>query len=264
MPNCVTNQITFGKEEKDLAEFQRMAESLRMDGEYLGTIDFNKLKPMPAELNIIAGSKTERGLKNYRKYLAESAAISKMQPKVSDNERSDAEKEHCHKWEKIKEEDPESWSLGEKAYQNIRKYGCPTWYEWCIQNWGTKWNAFNCVSLDDKSSTMQFDTAWGDVRELVKMISEKYPKQKIHYRWADEDIGSNVGEIYFYDGQPTVTNIPETQSRAAYELSAEILGVDLAEYNLYLSEDKSNYQYMPDGPVKPKTQCKNKSGREER
>lgn len=264
MPNYVTNQISFGKGKNELAEFQRMAAELRMEGENLGSIDFNKLVPMPDSLDIIAGSQTDDGLKLYRQFIGESAVISAQSLNLSEDERQKLAENHLKKWTEIQEKDPEVWSLGEKAYQNLQKYSCPTWYEWRIQNWGTKWNACNCVPLDEKSGVMQFDTAWGDVRRLVKKISEKYPRRKIHYRWADEDIGTNVGEIYFYDGQPTETNIPEMHSRAAYELAADILGVDLAEYNLYLTKDRSTYKYMPDGPVKPKAQHKNKAAREER
>ena len=46
------------------------------------------------------------------------------------------------------------------------------WYHWCIDNWGTKWDAFECTlneidsindNLDEDCTSLiyQFDTAWG-------------------------------------------------------------------------------------------------------
>lgn len=263
MPNFVTNQITFEKSEASAQAFRRMVEEMCEEGMLLGSFDFNKLIPMPEELSITSGSQTDRGLELYRQFVNESTLISARGIDLPDAERQKQAEEHLKKWTKIQEEDPETWSLGEKAYQNIQKYGCPTWYEWCYENWGTKWNACHYVPLHEGLSTLQFDTAWSDVRGLIKLLSEKYPDQRVRYRWADEDIGSNVGECVFQNGEVISENIPQNLSREAFELSAEILGVDLAEYNLYLTKDRSTYKYMPDGPVKPKTRHKNKAGREE-
>ncbi len=56
MPNNITNQITFGSDSTALAAFQRMLHDMRMDGQPLGSIDFNKLLPMPKELDMEAGT----------------------------------------------------------------------------------------------------------------------------------------------------------------------------------------------------------------
>ena len=46
MPNHITNQITFGSDSASLAAFQKMLRDMRMEGQLLGSIDFNKLLPM--------------------------------------------------------------------------------------------------------------------------------------------------------------------------------------------------------------------------
>ena len=264
MPNYITNQLSFGTDKAAVAAFQRMAEEMRVEGEFLGTFDFNKLLPMPAELNITAGTKTERGLELYRQFIQESEATSLQGQALSESEREELASEHLEKWTKLQGQDPEMWSLGEKAYQNIQKYGSPTWYEWCNKNWGTKWNAGHCVQMGPDSDTMQFLTAWGGVPNLIKLLSAKYPDQKISYRWADEDIGTNVGERVFQGGEEIEANIPPAQSREAYELAAEIMGLNLADYDLYLTEDKSGYQYLPGGPKATKGHQKEKKDRSER
>ena len=58
MPNHITNQITFGSDSASLAAFQKMLRDMRMEGQPLGSIDFNKLLPMPKELNMESGTQT--------------------------------------------------------------------------------------------------------------------------------------------------------------------------------------------------------------
>lgn len=50
--------------------------------------------------------------------------------------------------------------------RNQEKYGYPSWYEWSIDNWGTKWDTeieedSYSLSEDGKTVSMSFDTAWG-------------------------------------------------------------------------------------------------------
>lgn len=77
------------------------------------------------------------------------------------------------------------------------------------------------------------------------------PLDDISYCWADEDIGSNVGEAVYKNGEMIDANIPEPGSREAYELASDIMGIDLADFDLYLSADKSTYEYHED-PSKTK------------
>ena len=134
------------------------------------------------------------------------------------------------KWAAQQRMNPDVWTLGEQAYQNVQKYGCPTWYEWANQNWGTKWNAYQCAALAKNSDTMTFLTAWGAVPNIVAALSRKYPEQTITYRWADEDMGYNVGEMAFRGGECVRQNVPEEGSPAAYKMAAEILEMDLPEF----------------------------------
>ncbi len=63
MPNHITNQITFGADSESLPAFHEMLEFVRAEGRFLGSMDFNKLIPMPESLNITSGSDTVKGLK---------------------------------------------------------------------------------------------------------------------------------------------------------------------------------------------------------
>lgn len=243
MPNNITNQITFGSDSAALAAFQRMLHEMRMEGEPLGSFDFNKLLPMPKELNIEAGSRTDRGLKLVREYHHALEELERQKPALTPAEYVLSLRQCKGLYREKRIADPETWALGEQAYSNIQRLGCPTWYEWCNRNWGTKWNAYRSRPLREDSDTMVFFTAWASVPKIVSLLSKKYPEQTITYRWADEDIGYNVGELTLKGGEVIDINVPESGSREAYEMAAEIMDADLSNYNLYLTKDGSSYEY---------------------
>lgn len=63
MPNHVTNIIEI---KGDPARVKALFESVKNDEFGLGSIDFNKLIPMPPELDMEEGNRTTRGLKAYK------------------------------------------------------------------------------------------------------------------------------------------------------------------------------------------------------
>ena len=51
------------------------------------------------------------------------------------------------------------------------------WYHWCIDNWGTKWDACD-KSIDYEDSeilALTFNTAWSPPEGIVERLREKYP-----------------------------------------------------------------------------------------
>tara|TARA_B100001250_G_C19808504_1_gene794599 strand:- start:798 stop:1262 length:465 start_codon:yes stop_codon:yes gene_type:complete len=51
------------------------------------------------------------------------------------------------------------------------KYGADNWYDWSINNWGTKWNACNTeVELNENVLNYTFETAWDAPREIVRAL----------------------------------------------------------------------------------------------
>jgi len=53
--------------------------------------------------------------------------------------------------------------------QLILKYGADNWWDWCVQNWGTKWEP-DCISADD--GHVSFSTAWSPPIGIVKQLSK--------------------------------------------------------------------------------------------
>ena len=136
---------------------------------------------------------------------------------------------------------------GQSKNQNgAEKTVFPLWYTWSCDHWGSPWDAVDFCPLDPErgDSTMTFSTAWSPVSLVVAELSRRFPNQTITYRWAEnENLGMNVGEMVLKGGAVLSELIPEEESREAYELSADILGLDLADFGLYLTEDETAYEY---------------------
>ena len=146
MPNNITNQITFGSDSASLAAFQQMLHDMRMEGQPLGSIDFNKLLPMPKELDMEAGSRTDKGLELVQEYHHALADLERQKPDLPPAEYVLRLRQCEGLYRKKRMADPATWALGEQAYNNIQRFGSPTWYEWCNRNWGTKWNAYEMAA----------------------------------------------------------------------------------------------------------------------
>jgi hypothetical protein len=133
-------------------------------------------------------------------------------------------------------------NLGEKERQ---LYGKNNWYDWSTANWATKWNS---ATMDDPhvyngGNCIEFLTAWSSQEPVIQRLSELYPDAQFRIAWADEDIGSNVGEKLWKNGDELEWDVPTSWSKEAYEMAAEILGVSLSEYNLYYNAKSGNYEH---------------------
>ena len=112
MPNWVTNFIELEGDEKRIAE---MKESIKKDDFGLGTIDFNKLIPMPKELDIVAGSSTDKGLKAYSLF----AEIYQLGTKRTKEELLNIPEKSEQAFLKYKKDiKHEDWELGRQAYES--------------------------------------------------------------------------------------------------------------------------------------------------
>ena len=78
------------------------------------------------------------------------------------------------------------------------QYGCTSWYNWRIENWGTKWGVseFSC-----NRTTMIFETAWATPEPIFEKLSEEFPNDYIEVKYADECYSNyNNGQIIYKEG----------------------------------------------------------------
>lgn len=71
MPDHIRNQIYIFRDDRSQSSLMKIAEFLRCDGKELGSVDFNKLIPMPEELDVESSSKGDECLKLYIQSLQE-------------------------------------------------------------------------------------------------------------------------------------------------------------------------------------------------
>ena len=77
------------------------------------------------------------------------------------------------------------------------------WYEWCISNWGTKWDICDTDmtgSWENGEVGITFWTAWSPVHQVLLTLSQQNPKVDMTYTYYDEG-GGFYGTYHFFDGE---------------------------------------------------------------
>lgn len=160
MPNYVTNVITF-QNKNDFEKIVKKYESKE------NLFDFNKVIPMPAELNLPEGSISEDAIKYYNKHkndkTDEYKKVKTINPNILSNEESKILKQYNVS---------NLYDLGKLYEDNLKNYGARSWYDWCIQNWGTKWNAVD-TTLDYDNKKIIFQTAWNIPQGILDELSKQ-------------------------------------------------------------------------------------------
>ena len=67
------------------------------------------------------------------------------------------------------------------------------WYNWQVNNWGTKWNAYETVInyIHNDSAELNFQTAWSPPSAWLKTTVEMFPLLTFRLSWVDEDYPSS-------------------------------------------------------------------------
>ena len=66
------------------------------------------------------------------------------------------------------------------------------WYDWRIQNWDTKWDAYDVVVTDDdpECTEIEFNTAWSPPEAICSALREQYPDVSIS--WFYDEPGCEI------------------------------------------------------------------------
>lgn len=120
---------------------------------------------------------------------------------------------------------PEQIALEAQEKANLETHGYTTWYDYCVNEWGTKWdvggNDYNEPQQDSPDKiTMSFDSAWAPPIAAMDKL---------------EALGFSV-RLYYYEPGMAFAGIYEDGDDAYYELSgmdskeiAETLPAELDE-----------------------------------
>jgi len=213
MPNHVSNILRIVGDDADVKNVLESIEGIDEDNKPVA-IDFNKIIPMPETLKIESGSTTDMCIEIFLTALNQRVAVfglsdsgrqeyadmiknlnSRKIIKPYNGFLTEAEvKEKVESILKFERKDltclDDIYRLGMTALDNVRKYGGKDWYDWSVESWGTKWNAY-CIEAEDNIIT--FDTAWSAPIPIFMELVLKFPNVDFEIEWADEDMGSNTG-----------------------------------------------------------------------
>jgi hypothetical protein len=173
-------------------------------------IDFDKIIPMPKGLEAEINSAVESAAKHSLKIGFSS------EPLLAALERHNADKINPLSF------NDKDWADYIQCLNNVRNTGFVYWYDWAVANWGTKWNAYSSPDERDTENTIFFETAWSSSSMVITKLSALFPDLKFYLSYADEDSGSNTGYIRFENGNVTLINLLQNQSKEAYDLYFEL------------------------------------------
>ena len=200
MPNWVKHHVIINGEENNVKKFIDECLFTKNDEDEEIAFSFNSVIPMPESLDISCGSYTETGMEILK---ATEEERKRMMDTIEDTEKLN-----------------EILELGRIALDNIEKYGYPTWYEWRINNWGTKWDSSeSSASTYSDSAEIWFETAWNTPMPVMEELSRKYDLEVI-VEYADEDLGCNCGKYTYVNGDL------QEDSEEDFEFACEIWGYD--------------------------------------
>lgn len=187
MPNWCSNRLVIEGEEHALTSLLSAAKTDETD------FSFNGLVPMPEEL------------KSIRTGGAEIDGV------------------HVTAWREVPQEDGTIVKVpltAEYKAELLQKYGSDNWYDWSIENWGTKWDASEArVDVDGSEDVAEidFETAWGPPSEFVKTLAAKFPMFRITLMYAEP--GMCFGGTRVYDKGELVDAFETSSNSATAALS---------------------------------------------
>lgn len=222
MPNWVRNSIVVSGKRNDLERFMDAVRSDESD------FDFNKIIPMPKTLEISYGSSHDEDIYWFlsdKGNLSVEAVRKKQLSKLIRNHFSANYLLDVANRVSESEIKP-SYENGAQLVQNYILYGATTWYDWRINNWGTKWNTNEAFVYDYGDSVyISFDTAWSMPEKVFMKICELFPNLSMAGTFADEDIGINCGMWWNDNGDYGMSYIDTV------EFACSVWGYDPDEYD---------------------------------
>ena len=178
------------------------------------SFDFNKLIPMPKEMNVPAGSTEHCAVASYyisldkqgrrnvedilesKKVFYDSNYWRRYKKYIDDYinnpEKLAKEKEYFEKNKNDQTREYNSLSeLGKQYVDNISKHGFSQWYDWCSEMWGTKWNVEDEVSVEyypeNDEYEIEFNTAWNVPYGIVEEYSKLCSDEEFDWQYINED-----------------------------------------------------------------------------
>ncbi len=195
MPNWVENKITIEADATVLDEIQNKVRTTFTDedGNQLERhLIATNLIPMPDEIRMLDG--TETNIRRFKDLDGNSVKIDQMRA-VTFYSMND---------EELLGEGYTMETLTGKELEELdEKYGAHDWYNWNVNNYGTKWGdcETRMINRDKESLEYTFDTAWAPAYPMIEKIAREYDVKKIIYRFFSMENGDKGSATFNEDGR---------------------------------------------------------------
>jgi len=103
---------------------------------------------------------------------------------------------------------PEDMERHYKAYtaaNGARPRPGERWYNWRLENWGTKWDLdeqTRTIRVSPTSVTYVFDTAWSPPCPIVLALGKRFPRAKLTLWYSEPGLGFR-GRYCMHNGENT-------------------------------------------------------------
>jgi len=192
MPNWVITKIYITGPEDKIKEFEGkvLRPNEDEDGEFQRTFSFNRIKERPEELTNTISPDPKPKVRKVKDMQGNEIEVEVYSDTINEWDIQAAIK----RGETPPEPIPCNNATPDQQRELIMKYGRSNWYDWNLHNWGTKWDCSDST-YDEEDKILQFQTAWSCPEKIIAEMKLAFPDLRFDGSYADEDFGSNVGNI---------------------------------------------------------------------
>ncbi len=200
MPNWSFNNFQISGRSEEMEKFYQTALKKSTEGELI--FSFSNVIPQPEKIkNTISPSSSAKGVKWLN--------TSKLEHREGQLDEIFGIKNGLIPCENNTEE---------KCKQLIQEFRCDNWYDWNIENWGTKWNVeVDCFERSDSKFTCQFETAWTPPGLFLSRLQQLFPNLDIKLTYELE--GCNECGVFVTEREGDVVTISNYHDEITYKSS---------------------------------------------
>lgn len=110
-------------------------------------------------------------------------------------------------------------NLSTDKEKELKQQGIPDWYNWNVDNWGTKWNAHcEIVDFNGGDAVFHLETAWADPRPVIHKMIEMYPNLSFIIEGEEESqsYGIYIDSAKDFYGEEEPSYVDEDNNRAVH------------------------------------------------
>jgi len=91
------------------------------------------------------------------------------------------------------------------------------WYDWNIENWGTKWGPNEAYVNNEycDSVIVSFETAWGPPEGVIRRMGKKFPRMGFHLTYEERGMEFE-GDLAIIRGEVTLNECRDTSPNTDY------------------------------------------------